>query len=279
MHPRGRCEAWGSLSLPSSPGQQCGRGPAHQERARRSLPRSGPAGHTQHGLCGGPGCREPEPRGCLDGCRPADQASCPGAAVGIRPGGWRGSAWTADAIELPGSRSLCGASLSRGVSVPPQQHPGSPLSTVCFSVVTCAVCAPGHGAPRGSLPVSSGSRASAVTQPRCCFVGLLVPVEGEHPPLLILGVLLALRYLVPLLQPQVKDTSLKGSFGVTRKEMEVSPSTEQLVQVGAPELHSGACADGSSVRKRSCRTESRGLRVCTLEWTCWLSPEVVAPGP
>lgn len=118
-----------------------------------------------------------------------------------------------------------------------------------------------------------------MTQPRCCFVGLLVPVEGEHPPLLILGVLLALRYLVPLLQPQVKDTSLKGSFGVTRKEMEVSPSTEQLVQVGAPELHSGACADGSSVRKRSCRTESRGLRVCTLEWTCWLSPEVVAPGP
>ena len=66
------------------------------------------------------------------------------------------------------------------------------------------------------------------------FVGLLVPVEGEHPTLLILGVLLALRYLVPLLQQQVKDTSLKGSFGVTRKEMEVSPSTEQLVQVGSP---------------------------------------------
>ncbi|XP_025145412.3 huntingtin isoform X3 [Bubalus bubalis] len=69
------------------------------------------------------------------------------------------------------------------------------------------------------------------------LLGLLVPVEGEHPTLLILGVLLALRYLVPLLQQQVKDTSLKGSFGVTRKEMEVSPSTEQLVQVYALTLH------------------------------------------
>ncbi|KAB0354510.1 hypothetical protein FD755_023048 [Muntiacus reevesi] len=69
------------------------------------------------------------------------------------------------------------------------------------------------------------------------LLGLLVPVEGEHPTLLILGVLLALRYLVPLLQQQVKDTSLKGSFGVTRKEMEVSPSTEQLVQVYELTLH------------------------------------------
>lgn len=65
------------------------------------------------------------------------------------------------------------------------------------------------------------------------FLGLLVPVEDEHSTLLILGVLLTLRYLVPLLQQQVKDTSLKGSFGVTRKEMEVCPSTEQLIQVGA----------------------------------------------
>ncbi|KAM8804110.1 huntingtin [Rhynchonycteris naso] len=69
------------------------------------------------------------------------------------------------------------------------------------------------------------------------LLGLLVPVEDEHPPLLILGVLLTLRYLVPLLQQQVKDTSLKGSFGVTRKEMEVSPSTEQLVQVYELTLH------------------------------------------
>ncbi|XP_016051293.1 PREDICTED: huntingtin isoform X2 [Miniopterus natalensis] len=69
------------------------------------------------------------------------------------------------------------------------------------------------------------------------LLGLLVPVEDEHPSLLILGVLLTLRYLVPLLQQQVKDTSLKGSFGVTRKEMEVSPSTEQLVQVYELTLH------------------------------------------
>ncbi|XP_021116025.1 huntingtin isoform X3 [Heterocephalus glaber] len=69
------------------------------------------------------------------------------------------------------------------------------------------------------------------------LLGLLVPVEEEHPTLLILGVLLTLRYLVPLLQQQVKDTSLKGSFGVTRKEMEVSPSAEQLVQVYQLTLH------------------------------------------
>ncbi|XP_070362442.1 huntingtin isoform X3 [Equus asinus] len=69
------------------------------------------------------------------------------------------------------------------------------------------------------------------------LLGLLVPVEDEHSTLLILGVLLTLRYLVPLLQQQVKDTSLKGSFGVTRKEMEVSPSTEQLVQVYELTLH------------------------------------------
>ncbi|XP_007456954.1 PREDICTED: huntingtin [Lipotes vexillifer] len=69
------------------------------------------------------------------------------------------------------------------------------------------------------------------------LLGLLVPVEEERSALLILGVLLTLRYLVPLLQQQVKDTSLKGSFGVTRKEMEVSPSTEQLVQVYELTLH------------------------------------------
>lgn len=129
--------------------------------------------------------------------------------------------------------------------------PGPPLSTVCFSVVTCAVCTPGRRAPRGPLLVSRGSREFAVTHSRRCSVGLLAPVEGEHPTLLILGVLLALRYLVPLLQQQVKDTSLRGSFGVTRKEMEVSPSTEQLVQVGTPGRHSRACADRSSIQKLS----------------------------
>ncbi|XP_072803026.1 huntingtin isoform X3 [Vicugna pacos] len=69
------------------------------------------------------------------------------------------------------------------------------------------------------------------------LLGLLVPVAEEPPTLLTLGVLLTLRCLVPLLQQQVKDTSLKGSFGVTRKEMEVSPSAEQLGQVYELTLH------------------------------------------
>uniref|UniRef100_A0A4X2LWE1 Huntingtin n=1 Tax=Vombatus ursinus TaxID=29139 RepID=A0A4X2LWE1_VOMUR len=69
------------------------------------------------------------------------------------------------------------------------------------------------------------------------LLGLLVPVEEEHSTLFILGVLLTLRYLIPLLQQQVKDMSLKGSFGVTRKETEVSPSTDQLIQVYELTLH------------------------------------------
>ncbi|XP_068926815.1 huntingtin isoform X1 [Petaurus breviceps papuanus] len=69
------------------------------------------------------------------------------------------------------------------------------------------------------------------------LLGLLVPVEEEHSTLFILGVLLTLRYLIPLLQQQVKDMSLKGSFGVTRKEAEVSPSTDQLIQVYELTLH------------------------------------------
>ncbi|XP_041443627.1 huntingtin isoform X5 [Xenopus laevis] len=69
------------------------------------------------------------------------------------------------------------------------------------------------------------------------LLGLLVPVEDEHPTLLILGVLLTLRYLIPLLQQQVKDTSLKGSFGVTQKEADISPSAEQLIQIYELTLH------------------------------------------
>ncbi|KAG8591293.1 hypothetical protein GDO81_000117 [Engystomops pustulosus] len=69
------------------------------------------------------------------------------------------------------------------------------------------------------------------------LLGLLIPVEDDRPTLLILGVLLTLRYLIPLLQQQVKDTSLKGSFGVTRKEAEISPSVEQLTQIYELTLH------------------------------------------
>uniref|UniRef100_A0A7N8X764 Huntingtin n=1 Tax=Mastacembelus armatus TaxID=205130 RepID=A0A7N8X764_9TELE len=69
------------------------------------------------------------------------------------------------------------------------------------------------------------------------LLGLLVPVDEEHPSHLILGVLLTLRYLMPLLQQQVNTTSLKGSFGVTRKEADVQSTPEQLLQVYELTLH------------------------------------------
>ncbi|XP_069797989.1 huntingtin isoform X3 [Narcine bancroftii] len=69
------------------------------------------------------------------------------------------------------------------------------------------------------------------------ILGLLVPVEEDRPTPLILGVMLTLRYMMPLLRQQVKDTSLRGSFGVTRKEAEISPSLEQLVQAYELTLH------------------------------------------
>lgn len=65
----------------------------------------------------------------------------------------------------------------------------------------------------------------------CSLLGLVVPVDEEHSSHLILGVLLTLRYLMPLLQQQDASTSLKGSFGVMRKEADVSPTPEQLIQV------------------------------------------------
>uniref|UniRef100_A0A8C9ZPR9 Huntingtin n=1 Tax=Sander lucioperca TaxID=283035 RepID=A0A8C9ZPR9_SANLU len=69
------------------------------------------------------------------------------------------------------------------------------------------------------------------------LLGLLIPVDEEHPSHLILGVLLTLRYLMPLLQQQVNTTSLKGSFGVMRKEADVQPTPEQLLQVYELTLH------------------------------------------
>lgn len=58
-----------------------------------------------------------------------------------------------------------------------------------------------------------------------------MPVDEEHHSHLILGVLLTLRYLMPLLQQQVNTISLKGSFGVMQKEADVQPAPEQLLQV------------------------------------------------
>nr|XP_055060920.1 huntingtin isoform X1 [Misgurnus anguillicaudatus] len=69
------------------------------------------------------------------------------------------------------------------------------------------------------------------------LLGLVVPVDEEHSTHLILGVLLTLRYLMPLLQQQTPNTSLKGSFGLVRKEADVSPSPEQLIQVYELTLH------------------------------------------
>lgn len=56
-------------------------------------------------------------------------------------------------------------------------------------------------------------------------------MDEERPSHLILGVLLTLRYLMPLLQQQVNTISLKGSFGVMKKEADVQPTPEQLLQV------------------------------------------------
>ncbi|XP_046900324.1 huntingtin isoform X3 [Hypomesus transpacificus] len=69
------------------------------------------------------------------------------------------------------------------------------------------------------------------------LLGLLVPVDEERANHVILGVLLTLRYLMPLLQQQVNTTSLKGSFGVMRKEADIQPTPEQLLQVYELTLH------------------------------------------
>ncbi|XP_028973894.2 huntingtin isoform X2 [Esox lucius] len=68
------------------------------------------------------------------------------------------------------------------------------------------------------------------------LLGLLVPGD-ELPSHLILGALLTLRYLMPLLQQYDRATSLKGSFGVMRKEADIQPTPEQLLQVYELTLH------------------------------------------
>ncbi|TRY87598.1 hypothetical protein DNTS_005987 [Danionella cerebrum] len=69
------------------------------------------------------------------------------------------------------------------------------------------------------------------------LLGLVVPVDEEHSSHLILGVLLTLRYLMPLLQQQAPHSSLKGSFGLVRKEADITPALEQLIQVYELTLH------------------------------------------
>ncbi|XP_052432518.1 huntingtin [Carassius gibelio] len=69
------------------------------------------------------------------------------------------------------------------------------------------------------------------------LLSLVVPVDEDHSSHLILGVLLTLRYLMPLLQQQAPNTSLKGSFGLVRKEADITPAPEQLIQVYEVTLH------------------------------------------
>lgn len=78
---------------------------------------------------------------------------------------------------------------------------------------------------------AQGKETHTPPSPFALFLGLVVPVDEEHPSHLILGVLLTLRYLMPLLQQQVNTISLKGSFGVMRKEADIQPTPEQLLQV------------------------------------------------
>lgn len=253
--------------------------PAQREPAGwgGSLPGTGLPGRTPHGLCAGPGCREPEPQAVWTAVGLLTRPPAWGRWWESVPAGGAGSTWAADARELPGFPSLCGALLSQGAKCLPQRRPWvSARGRVLFCSDARAICVPpASGCLLGLFLLAEGAMGSQ-QRVRCdrlaaAFVGLLVPVEGEHPTLLILGVLLALRYLVPLLQQQVKDTSLKGSFGVTRKEMEVSPSMEQLVQVGSPRA-SLRCLCRQDQRsetrllwKRSSGTENRELGLCILE--------------
>ncbi|XP_066278564.1 huntingtin-like isoform X4 [Branchiostoma lanceolatum] len=65
------------------------------------------------------------------------------------------------------------------------------------------------------------------------LLGMVIPIQEDRKNHTLLGVLLCLRHLVPHLATlhDLEDDSLKGSFGVTKKDPELSINTEQLVQV------------------------------------------------
>ncbi|XP_070540509.1 huntingtin-like isoform X2 [Ptychodera flava] len=64
------------------------------------------------------------------------------------------------------------------------------------------------------------------------LLGMVVPVHEERKSHVLLGVLLCFRHVIPhLANPNHKDHSLKGSFGITRKEQETGVSIEQLIQI------------------------------------------------
>ncbi len=60
----------------------------------------------------------------------------------------------------------------------------------------------------------------------------VVPVKEDRNVQMLLGVMLCLRHAIPHLASQeVKDHSMKGSFGVTKKEAITGVTSEQLLQV------------------------------------------------
>nr|CAM12495.1 Huntingtin [Branchiostoma floridae] len=71
------------------------------------------------------------------------------------------------------------------------------------------------------------------------LLGMVIPIQEDRKSHTLLGVLLCLRHLVPHLATlqDLEDDSLKGSFGVTKKDPELSVSTEQLVQIFELVLH------------------------------------------
>lgn len=61
---------------------------------------------------------------------------------------------------------------------------------------------------------------------------MVLPVTEDMGSHVFLGVLLSLRHLLPHLYKQgEEDQSLKGSFGITKKEEEAKISTDQFIQV------------------------------------------------
>lgn len=64
------------------------------------------------------------------------------------------------------------------------------------------------------------------------LVDYVIPVDGDQPQYLLLGILLCLRTLIPhLSDPTHLDHGLKGSFGNTSKDTEDTGNKEQLMKV------------------------------------------------
>ncbi|XP_052100645.1 huntingtin-like [Mytilus californianus] len=64
------------------------------------------------------------------------------------------------------------------------------------------------------------------------LVDYVIPVDGDQPQYLLLGILLCLRTLIPhLSDPANQDHGMKGSFGNTTKDKEDTGNKEQLIKV------------------------------------------------